>query len=167
MPDARELALLDVFQAIASRNRPMALRLLEAEPQLGRWAIRVGATRQGSGDYFLSEIAHYAYAGDTALHIAAAAYESGIAEELISGGANVSATDRRGAQPLHYAADGLPDSATWDPAAQLATVELLIRAGADPNSVDKSGVAPLHRAVRTRSTAAVRALLNNGRPHEK
>ena len=32
--------------------------------------------------------------------------------------------------------------------------------GADPNAVDRSGVAPLHRAVRTRSLAAVRALLD-------
>jgi len=32
--------------------------------------------------------------------------------------------------------------------------------GADPHAVDRSGVAPLHRAVRTRSLAAVRALLD-------
>ena len=37
-----------------------------------------------------------------------------------------------------------------------------IEAGADPNAFDKSGVAPLHRAVRTRSSAAVRALLEHG-----
>jgi ankyrin repeat protein len=41
-------------------------------------------------------------------------------------------------------------------------VEVLIGARADPNSPDKSGVAPLHRAVRTRCTPAVRALLSNG-----
>ena len=34
--------------------------------------------------------------------------------------------------------------------------------GAGPNAVDKSGVTPLHRAVRTRCTAAVRALLEGG-----
>ena len=39
--------------------------------------------------------------------------------------------------------------------------------GADPNAVDRSGVAPLHRAVRTRSLAAVRALLDGGaRPRQ-
>jgi hypothetical protein len=37
-----------------------------------------------------------------------------------------------------------------------------MRAGADPNVVDKSGVTPLHRAVRTRSAAAVEALLAAG-----
>jgi ankyrin repeat protein len=41
-------------------------------------------------------------------------------------------------------------------------VEFLIGAGADPNSADKGGVTPLHRAVRTRCTPAVRALLSNG-----
>jgi ankyrin repeat protein len=34
--------------------------------------------------------------------------------------------------------------------------------GAEPNAVDKTGVAPLHRAVRTRSVAAVKALLDGG-----
>lgn len=83
-------------------------------------------------------------------------------EELVAAGANVGARNRRGAEPLHYAADGSPLSKIWDPETQYAIVEFLIRAGADPNSEDKSGVAPLHRAVRTRCTAAVRALLSNG-----
>jgi ankyrin repeat protein len=38
----------------------------------------------------------------------------------------------------------------------------LIDAGADPNAVDMDGVTPLHRAVRTRSAAAVGALLAGG-----
>ena len=72
------------------------------------------------------------------------------------------ARNRRGAEPLHYAADGAPGAPAWDPDAQYAIVEVLIAAGANPNAKDKSGVAPLHRAVRTRSTAAVRALLAGG-----
>jgi ankyrin repeat protein len=80
----------------------------------------------------------------------------------VSRGAGVGARNRRGAEPLHYAADGVPGSEAWDPAAQHAIVELLIKAGADPNSADKSGVAPLHRAVRTRCAAAVEALLGHG-----
>jgi ankyrin repeat protein len=140
----------------------MSSHLLAESPALSRLAITVGATREASETYFFKEINHYAYAGDTALHIAAAAYEREIAEELVSRGANVSARNRRGAEPLHYAADGVPGSDAWDPDAQYAVVEFLIRAGADPNSEDKSGVAPLHRAVRTRCTAAVRALLANG-----
>ena len=73
-----------------------------------------------------------------------------------------SARNRRGAEPLHYAVDGIPGSDAWDPESQYATVEFLIKAGANTNSEDKSGVAPLHRAVRTRCAAAVRALLVNG-----
>jgi ankyrin repeat protein len=94
--------------------------------------------------------------------VAAAAHQRDIAEELVSREANVSARNRRGAEALHYAADGNPDSEAWDPEGQYAIVGFLIAAGADPNAEDKSGVAPLHRAVRTRSTAAVRALLVNG-----
>jgi hypothetical protein len=151
-----------LFVAIASRQRTTALRLLAATPALARQAVDAGATRQEAKDFFFDEISHYAYAGDTALHMAAAAYEVPVAEDLVSRGANVRARNRRGAEPLHYAADGVPGSRAWDPAAQSAVVELLIRAGADPNAVDKSGVAPLHRAVRTRCAAAVRALLENG-----
>src|SRR5207344_2764647 len=110
---------------------------------LARLAITLGATRGAANAYFFKEIAHYAYAGDTPLHVAAAAYQRDIAEELVSGGAHVGARNRRGAEPLHYASDGIPESDAWDPDAQCAVVEFLIRAGADPNSEDKSGVAPL------------------------
>jgi len=41
-------------------------------------------------------------------------------------------------------------------------IEYLISVGADPNALDRSGVSPLHRAVRTRSLAAVRALVDGG-----
>ena len=130
--------------------------MLAEAPALARAVVETG------GDVFFDEITHYAYGGDTALHMAAAAYEVPIARELVSKGANVRARNRRGAEPLHYAADGIPGSRSWDPDAQAAVVRFLIDAGADPNAVDKSGVAPLHRAVRTRSTAAVRALLDGG-----
>ena len=81
---------------------------------------------------------------------------------LIAMGADVRATNRRGAQPLHYAADGVPGARSWNPDAQAATIASLIEAGADPNAIDKSGVMPLHRAVRTRCAAAVRALIDGG-----
>jgi ankyrin repeat protein len=77
---------------------------------------------------------------------------------LIEHGALCRAKNRRGAEPLHYAAD----ANHWDPAAQAETIAFLVAAGADPAAVDRSGVAPLHRAVRTRSLAAVRALLDGG-----
>jgi hypothetical protein len=151
-----------LFGAIASRNHSTALRLLAESPALARQALKAGATRAEATDFFFQEISHYAYAGDTALHIAAAAYELQIAADLVSRGAMIRARNRRGAEPLHYAADGVPGSRMWDPDAQFAVVQFLIKAGADPNSEDKSGVSPLHRAVRTRCAAAVRALLVNG-----
>jgi hypothetical protein len=157
-----ENSLLELFRAIAARDRKAVSKLLKAAPSLAASTIQIGATRGCSSDYFLDKISHYIYAGDTPLHVAAATYQRDIAEELVSLHANVSARNRRGAEPLHYAADGSPGSALWNPDAQYAVVEFLIKAGANPNCEDKSGVAPLHRAVRTRCTAAVQALLNNG-----
>lgn len=160
--DPEAPALLALLRAIASRDRSKTSRLLAKSPRLVRQAVSVGATRQSPNECFFEQIAHYVYAGDTPLHVAAAAYQAPIAKALVAKGASPGARNRRGAEPLHYAADGIPGSGAWDPKAQYATVEFLIGAGADPNAKDKSGVAPLHRAVRTRSTAAVRALLRNG-----
>lgn len=154
--------LKTLFTAIASQDRAAASRLLALAPALAQQPLLVGASRSKATAYFFKEIAHYAYAGDTALHIAAAAHARDIADELILLGANVHARNRRGADPLHYAADGIPGSVAWDPDAQFAIVTFLIKRGADPNSKDKSGVTPLHRAVRTRCSPAVRALLENG-----
>jgi hypothetical protein len=136
--------------------------MLAASPELARQRAETGASRLAAKDYFLCEIGHYVYSGDTALHIAAAAYQKSIAMKLVARGADVRAKNRRGAEPLHYAADGAPGSCLWNPRAQEATITYLIKAGGDPNAVDKSGVTPLHRAVRTRCAAAVRALLDGG-----
>ncbi|HWC75371.1 MAG TPA: ankyrin repeat domain-containing protein [Gemmatimonadales bacterium] len=154
--------LVTLFHAIASRDEQAVARLLDAAPDLARQAADIGATRQESLAYFFDEIKHYVYTGDTALHVAAAAYEREMARTLLARGADVAARNRRGAQPLHYAADGGPDAPTWNPTAQATMIECLIAAGADPNAADKSGVAPLHRAVRGRCASAVRALLANG-----
>ena len=154
--------LTALLRTIAAGDTPAALRRLAASPELARARVEAGATRQSARDHFFEEILHYAYAGDTALHIAAAGYRLEIAERLIAAGADVRARNRRGAEPLHYAVDGAPGSPGWDPVAQSATVACLLAAGADPNALDRSGVAPLHRAVRTRSAAAVRALLAGG-----
>src|SRR5262249_3215579 len=102
------------------------------------------------------------YSGDTALHAAAAGYRVQIAKELLRNGASIAAANRRGAQPLHYAADGGPGSCTWNPVAQAEMIALLTRSGADPHALDKSCIAPLHRAVRGRCASAVDALLRNG-----
>src|SRR5262245_66048162 len=121
-------------------------------------AAEVGASRQASATFFYTEIMHYMYVGDTALHMAAAAFRPEVAALLVANGADCRARNRRGAEPLHYAAD----TNHWDPDAQAATIDYLISVGADPNALDRSGVSPLHRAVRTRSLPAVRALVNGG-----
>jgi hypothetical protein len=161
-PDEHDDALLALFGAITSRDHREIARRLDASRDLVSRSIRIGASRRGPDGYFLVAIRHYVYAGDTVLHVAAAAHQRRTAELLVGKGANVRARNRRGAEPLHYAADGSPGAEYWDPAAQREVVTYLIKAGADPNALDKSGVAPLHRAVRTRSSGAVSALIKNG-----
>ena len=139
-----------------------AIRLLDASPQLAKECAAQGATRQAPKQDFFNQICHYLYQGDTALHMAAAAYQPLVVEKLITIGADVRARNRRGAEPLHYAVDGGPGLLAWNSRAQSQIIAMLISAGADPNAVDKSGVAPLHRAVRNRCAAAVRALIDGG-----
>ena len=160
-PDSQ---LLTLFRAIAAGDDTHVTRLLAANPSLASEPVRTGASRTAAAPFFLEQIKHHIYAGDTALHVAAAAYRANIARDLVARGARVRARNRRGAEPLHYACDGSPGSRRWNPDAQTATIECLLAAGADPNAADRSGVTPLHRAVRTRSAAAVRSLLDAGAP---
>jgi hypothetical protein len=157
-----DLPLMTLARVIAQRDRARVSGLLAAAPDLALARLAVGATRQAAEEYYLDEIDHYVYRGDTALHIAAAAYEAGIVRELVNAGARAAAANRRGAVPLHYAVDGMPGSARWNPVAQHETVLCLVELGADPNAVDKNGTTPLLRAVRNRCAAAVRALLAMG-----
>jgi ankyrin repeat protein len=149
---------LDFVRVVVDGDIDQVSRRLAASPALATTASDVGATRQESSTFFFTDIAHYLYAGDTALHMAAAAFRPGVAELLVAHGADCRAKNRRGAEPLHYAAD----ANRWDPAPQAEMITYLMSVGADPNAVDSGGVAPLHRAVRTRSLAAVRALLDGG-----
>src|SRR5689334_21192143 len=164
--DSRLIALM---RAIDADDAVAAARLLAASPMLARTAIATGATRQDADKFFLDRIRRHVYAGDTALHVAAAAYWRDFAQMLVAAGADLRARNRRGAEPLHAAAVGGPGSDRWNPRAQAATIAWLIEAGADPNAVDRDGVTPLHRAVRTRCAAAVAALLagraDAGRPN--
>jgi Ankyrin repeats (many copies) len=157
-----DLALRELGTAVLSGDVASVAKLLAASPELATASFKTGATRGSANEYFLDEIKRYIYAGDTALHIAAAAYQTEIVRALIGSGANVHARNRRGQEALHAAAVGIPGSQRWNPEAQTATIICLIEAGADPNALDKIGAAPLHRAVRTRCAAAVRTLIEHG-----
>src|SRR5256714_9168386 len=143
---------LEFLRLVVNGDIDQISRRLLASPFLATTPAEQGAARHGAPDFFFTEIAHYLYAGDTALHMAAAAFRRPVAELLVAHGANCRARNRRGAQPLHYAAD----TNHWDPAAQAETIEYLASVRADPNVLDRSGVAPLHRAVRTRPLPADR-----------
>jgi Ankyrin repeats (3 copies)/Ankyrin repeats (many copies) len=149
---------LDFVRLVVEGDIDEVSRRVAGSPALATKSAEVGATRQEASAFFFPNIAHYLYAGDTALHMAAAAFQRRVAELLIAHGADCRAKNRRGAEPLHYAAD----ANRWDPTAQAEMIESLLSAGADPGALDSSGVAPLHRAVRTRSLSATRALLDGG-----
>jgi ankyrin repeat protein len=150
-----DLELRALFDDIVHDRGAAARQSLKRNPALARETCGAGATRTDASTYFFEPIKHYVYAGDTALHVAAAAFRASIATELVVCGADVEARNRRGAAPLHYAADANIDAA----GPQGETVAALLAAGADPNARDRDKTAPLHRAVRTRAVSAVEALL--------
>jgi len=110
----RNSGLWALLRAIVAGDATAAIGMLAASPELARQRAETGASRLAAKDYFLVEIGHYVYSGDTALHIAAAAYQKSIAMKLVARGADVRAKNRRGAEPLHYAADGAPGSCLWN-----------------------------------------------------
>ena len=155
-------ALWELALAIAVADASEFSRQLASTPLLAKACFHAGAGRQMAKNYFLDQIERYVYAGDTALHIAAAAYQTDMARILIAAGADVRAKNRLGDEALHAASVGRPGSHHWNPSAQTATIRFLIEAGADPDAADKRGVTPLHRAVRTRCAGAVKTLLDCG-----
>ncbi len=157
-----EQALRKLVDAIVDNDGALFLRLMAGSSALATASFSQGATRTSPSPCFIKEIGHYIYCGDTALHFAAASYRPEMAGKLIQAGARLRAKNRRGAEPLHAAAVGIPGSPRWDPTAQAATIVCLIEAGADPDAQNMDGATPLHRAVRTRCAGAVRALLDNG-----
>ena len=146
-----------MIEAIVAGDRDTFDALMAGDPGLALARVKAGATRAHAKDYFFDEISHYVYAGDTALHMSAAAHAPDLVRALVDAGADVDAVNRRGAQPLHYAVDGSRDAA-----AQSDTITALLDAGADPNATDKGGTTPLHRAIRNRRASAVEVLLARG-----
>jgi ankyrin repeat protein len=130
-------------------------RLLRSDPN--------AAQVRAASDTLVEAIPHHVYRGDTGLHLAAAALDEKVAYLLLAAGSDPNAQNRRGARPLHYACDPRPKgSAVWNPRTQSAVIRLLVERGADINAGDAGGATALHRAVRARSVAAVRQLLELG-----
>jgi len=153
---------MPLIAAIVDDDAAVFETRLAAAPGGARAVMTGGATRKAAGDFFLPAIGRYLMAGDTALHVAAAGYRTGMVAALLAAGADPRARNRRGAEPLHAVASGQPGAPGWNPDAQVEVIALLIAAGADANARDKSGTTPLHKAVRTRCAAAVEALLAGG-----
>jgi len=131
---SRDPVFGDFVRLVATAPADEIARILTASPGFATFSLEEGATRRRPTDFFLASIRHQIYGGDTALHIAAAAFRRPLAELLVDRGADVRARNRRGAEPLHYAADANHS----DPAAQAATIEYLTSAGADPHAGEKS-----------------------------
>src|SRR5438874_5171488 len=133
MPKMKSV-FLDFVRHVVNGEIDEVSRRLAASPSLATASSDVGATRQDASAFFFSEIAHYLYAGDTALHMAAAAFRRPVAELLVAHGADCRAKNRRGAEPVHYAAD----ANHWDPMAQVEMIEYLLSVGADANALDSA-----------------------------
>ena len=74
-----ESTFLDFVRLVIHGDIAEVSRRLAANPELARMASGGGATRQDAASYFFDDIKHYLYAGDTALHMAAAAFKRPIA----------------------------------------------------------------------------------------
>lgn len=145
-----------LLQAILNDDRPKVRQLLRADAGLATRLI-------DEPKLYMSKILHWIYAGDTALHLAAAGYRVEIVKMLLAAGADANAaSNHRRSGPLHYAADGYIIGAAWNPKRQVKTIRCLLDAGAEIHAQDKNGGSPLHRAVRTRCADAVKCLLDAG-----
>jgi hypothetical protein len=148
--------LESLLSAIVDDDRASAGQLLKPNPALA--TLPTDEPR-----LYDSSILHWLYAGDTALHLAAAGHRVEIVALMLDAGADVNVAGKhRLARPLHYAADGYVTGPAWDAKRQVKSIRRLLDAGADINAQDKNGATPLHRAVRTRCADAVRLLLKSG-----
>src|SRR3974390_694776 len=87
---------LEFIRLVIAGDTDSVSRRLSSAPGLATTASPVGATRQQATYFFFTAISHYWYAGDTALHMAAAASSRPMAELLMTHGADCRARNRRG-----------------------------------------------------------------------
>src|SRR5258708_37292531 len=114
-----------LLTAILNDDRPKVKALLKLDRGL--------ATRRiDKPKLYRSKIHHWIYAGDTALHLAAAGYRVEIMKLLLAARADPdAATNHRRSGPLHYAADGYVVSPDWDPKRQVKAIRCLLDARSD------------------------------------
>ena len=148
--------------AIAEGDESPVRQALHENPELAAAAIEHDALRADPAPPVLQRLSCYLYRGDTALHVAAAAHRPEMVSLLLDLGADVAAGNRRGTTSLHGAAAGSPEASGHDHEAQIATIGVLLAAGADPEASNFDGATALHRAIRSRCSVAVAALLEAG-----
>src|SRR5438105_10303573 len=108
-----------LLTAIVDDNRRAVKALIAADGGLVARLIR-------KPKFYDTKIFHWIYAGDTALHLAAAGYRSEIVRLFLAAGANPNAaTNHRRSGPLHYAADGFISGPAWDAKRQVETIRCL------------------------------------------
>ena len=163
---------LDFVRVVVDGNIDHVSRRLADTPSLATMSSHEGATRRESAPFFFADIAHYLYAGDTALHMAAAAFLREVAELLVAYGADCRSKNRRGASRFttHDANCGIPvagedplppvrradpnaaDALARAPAPGCANAVACgkpgsVDGGAAPSQTNKAGSTPLHLAV--------------------
>ena len=129
-------------------------------------ALLLGVTRDDRFNQDVlcdNHVIHWMYRNDTPLHLMAAGHHGECIRKLVGLGIDVNDRgNRRGATPLHYAADAVVDHAFYRESDQEKTIRALVQNGADVDATDKNGATPLFRAIRCRSYIAVKTLMELG-----
>src|SRR5436305_1062072 len=99
-PQRSRAGLEEMLVAVVDDDRRALEQLLKVNPGLATTLIP-------KPKLYRSNIFHWIYAEDTALHLAAAGYRVEIVNLLLKAGADPNAAhNHRRSTPLHYAADG-------------------------------------------------------------
>src|SRR5438309_6139112 len=123
----------EILAAIIEDDRATVKELLKQDRSLAARLINKPRLCQ-------SKIFHWIYAGDTALHLAAAGYRVEIVRLLLTSGAEPNAAkNSRRSSPLHYAADGFITGPAWDVKSQVETIRCLLHYGAEIHLQDMNG----------------------------